>query len=806
MAAWLLPLLLAVADPLAPDPATGPADTSGVAPRIVRQFPAFEVRAPLHDLRSSETVHTLDRAALRALPGSRLADVLALQPGVVVQAGETHVRGGRSGDVAVNLDGVPFQEPLRGRGVELPRLALQQVDLVSGAPEARHAASLAGALDVTTLSPAPRPEVEWRWQGDGGLDTRYDRVSGRVSTPLPRGGLGLVAAGDGEFDDTWLPALRTASRHRVAGVPLGWRAANRVAGWAKLAPTRRSGGPSLQVFSDRQVLQPYDPAWTLDGWVLVPANPKATPLFSPVPLPGYQRYRAADHRGIEDVRRSGAILAWDSPAGARRTHARLAWQRTRDVLSPGGGRRVAGDFSLQPRFDEGVAEDPFHVLWGDWPLYREGASDVWSAVAGHERALHGGATLAAGGGLTYEEVRRFEVDGRPFDWTVAETGSAVPVDSLRSFHAFAPGGFAWFQGRWPQGAMVLNAGLRAEVWTAGPQATTQTLPGSSRGVVTLSPRIGFAYPLSVRDAFSFAYVRLHQAPPRDALYDDRVVITDRQPLGNPALRPSTVISYEASVKHLFSDEWAFRSSVFYRDVFGQVGARRFTLPNGVTNLRYTDQDEGHATGFELALLWGDARGSRLDASYTWLTAWGNESRAEGEPYGPVRDARLPPISDRPLSWDRRHTLRASGTWSRSRDWDLTWATGVGSPLPWTPKPLRAPLTDLTTVNSRRLDWSEATDLSVRWTPRWSRGVTLGLEALNLFDHRGEEQSSVDGYPNSLINTVYDDYGAYRTLTGQGGGGYWSTGDVGGTPHWVPVHDPRLRQAPRRLRASLGARW
>ena len=129
------------------------------------------------------------------------------------------------------------------------------------------------------------------------------------------------------------------------------------------------------------------------------------------------------------------------------------------------------------------------------------------------------------------------------------------------------------------------------------------------------------------------------------------------------------------------------------------------------------------------------------------------------------------VTERPLAWDRRHSFAASATWRRWHDWALAWSTRVGSPLPWTPKPLRQPFTDLSTINSARLRWSEQSDVSVRWSPPWARGLAIGLDALNLFDHRGEEQVSVDGYPNPLINTVFDDYSAYRQQTGAGGGGY-----------------------------------
>ena len=39
---------------------------------------------------------------------------------------------------------------------------------------------------------------------------------------------------------------------------------------------------------------------------------------------------------------------------------------------------------------------------------------------------------------------------------------------------------------------------------------------------------------------------------------------------------------------------------------------------------------------------------------------------------------------------------------------------------------------------------------------------------NLFDWRGDVASTLDGFPNPAINTLFDDYSAYRTETGLDG--------------------------------------
>ena len=779
------------------------ADTAPAKPRLVRVFPPIEVRALLPDLGSSQTVHAVSGAALHAFPVDNLAEVLALQPGVVVQAEELHVRGGRAGETIVSLEGVGLNEPFRRHAMEVPLMALASAALVSGAPDAQYGGGLAGVLDLRTVDPGERPSGEWRWQSDGRLGTRYDRIGARAGASLHVLGLGAVAAGDATFDDTALPMLRTVRRHDVAGIRLGWRAENRMLGFLKLASVRQPERFSAQVLVSRGVHQPYSPDWSLDGWTNVPPNFKDSPIFSPVPLPGYERYRAADHLAITDDRQIAALIK----VGALRAHARaslsLGWLRTRTVTSVGGGREPASA-AHRPKYGKSFDRDGFYVLWGDYPLYREGASDVLTLRGDGRIETKKGGAIGAGLGLTYDDVSMREMDWMPFGPRSTDQDGVSPLDSIRSVQTYAPGGFAYLQGRWLSGGMIVNAGLRTEYFTAGPQATRQTLPGSAYGVWSLGPRLGIAYPISVRDAFSIAYVRMQQAPARDFLYDARTAISDRQPLGNPALAPATLISYEAAVKHVFAPEWALQASLFYRDVFGQVGALDYQIPSGTMNLRYADEDQSHVLGFEWSVFHSSARG-RIEAHYTWMTTSGNESRPEGDPYGPVRAANIPPIGDQPLSWDRMHSLLFSGVWQVKAHASVSWSTALASPLPWTPKQRRQQLTDQSLINSRRLEWTENTNVDLRWSPPRAFGLALGLEVRNLFDNRAERAASVDGYPNPVINTIYDDYSAYRTETGLGGGAYWS--HLGVDPgHWVPVHDPRLFSPPRAVRASIGTRW
>src|SRR5262245_34997434 len=457
----------ATAPPAPVDSAGRPAaDTTGH--RIVREFPPVQVRGLLEDLRSTETVHPIAPQVMRQLPIDGFADMVALQPGVVIQGDELHVRGGRAGETRVLLDGMTLNEPQANRAMEVPLLALSGADLVSGAPESRYAGATAGVIDLRTFDPGDRTEGEARWITDGRTDTHFDRVAGRVSSPLRVAGLGVMAAGDVTLDDTWFPALRHSARHRVLGGSFGWRAENRLLGLIKLAPVAQPRRFAIQVLASRQVHEPFDPAWSADGWVGFDGL-TALPVFSPTQQPGMARYRAADHNVTSDERMLATTVSFASYAGARHSALSFGWLRARTLTAAAGIRNP--DDIVQPQYGTGSSADPFHVIYGDFPLYRRSGSDAFSLRGDVDRVTSRGTRLGAGAGLGYESVSLWELDAMLLD---------VPqFNAIRTYRAYAPGAFAYAQGRWQPGDMVVNAGLRTEWWTPGPQAGEQTFSATA---------------------------------------------------------------------------------------------------------------------------------------------------------------------------------------------------------------------------------------------------------------------------------------------------------------------------------------
>ena len=89
---------------------------------------------------------------IKELPVTDLGDVLALQAGIVISpGGGIHIRGGRSGQVAYQIDGVPVTDSYDGSSVvEVNQNAVKELQVISGAFNAEYGQALSGVINIVT--------------------------------------------------------------------------------------------------------------------------------------------------------------------------------------------------------------------------------------------------------------------------------------------------------------------------------------------------------------------------------------------------------------------------------------------------------------------------------------------------------------------------------------------------------------------------------------------------------------------------------------------------------------------------------
>lgn len=102
------------------------------------------------DLTSSTAI--VGDELIAELPVTDISDVLTLQSGIVVSSdGGLHLRGGRSGQVTYQIDGVPVTDSYDGSTVvDVNSSAVQELQVISGAFNAEYGQALSGVINLVT--------------------------------------------------------------------------------------------------------------------------------------------------------------------------------------------------------------------------------------------------------------------------------------------------------------------------------------------------------------------------------------------------------------------------------------------------------------------------------------------------------------------------------------------------------------------------------------------------------------------------------------------------------------------------------
>jgi outer membrane receptor protein involved in Fe transport len=101
------------------------------------------------DMTSSLTTITADQ--IQSLPVDNVAQVLRLNAGIVMSAGQITIRGGRTGEVAYWVDGISTTDVYNGtQGVTVENAAVQELQVVSGTFNAEYGQAMSGIINIVT--------------------------------------------------------------------------------------------------------------------------------------------------------------------------------------------------------------------------------------------------------------------------------------------------------------------------------------------------------------------------------------------------------------------------------------------------------------------------------------------------------------------------------------------------------------------------------------------------------------------------------------------------------------------------------
>ncbi|HQF43063.1 MAG TPA: TonB-dependent receptor, partial [Ignavibacteriaceae bacterium] len=226
--------------------------------------------------------------------------------------------------------------------------------------------------------------------------------------------------------------------------------------------------------------------------------------------------------------------------------------------------------------------------------------------------------------------------------------------------------------------LIINAGLRYDyidmdswAWedplNPGIDRVNHTIPDTSyrKGDTFsyLSPRLGFAFPVTDKTVFHLQFGKFVQSPSLDVAYRG-VYISAQQIQGanlftNPiAYNPSPIrtTQYEIGLSHQFTDFAALDITLFYKDIKGQLQYTVVNTAPGAIRSKYnvfSNQDFATTKGLELSFKMRRIERFSAGINYTYSSAQGTNSLS-GSGIGSVEVNGNVPTVLIPLDYNQTH--------------------------------------------------------------------------------------------------------------------------------------------------------
>ncbi|MFT5517260.1 MAG: hypothetical protein ACI80V_003403, partial [Rhodothermales bacterium] len=109
---------------------------------------------PLVEVDRTTSISYIGAESIANLPVQEVKDLLELQSGVAYDAqGRLHLRGGRSGEVAYLVDGIPVTNQYSGGSkIEIENSWIQELQVISGVFNAEYGQAQSGVINIVTKS------------------------------------------------------------------------------------------------------------------------------------------------------------------------------------------------------------------------------------------------------------------------------------------------------------------------------------------------------------------------------------------------------------------------------------------------------------------------------------------------------------------------------------------------------------------------------------------------------------------------------------------------------------------------------
>ncbi len=668
------------------------------------------------------TTFSFSSEEMKLLPLTKVTDVVLLKAGVT---SEGNIRGGKTTEVMYLVDGLPVQDVLYGGlKTDLPNSSISGLSLYTGGFEPEYGNALSGVVNIVTKTGSDRHRFMARAAKDNLFRmtqaSKTDEIELSASGPIMEDRLFYFASGTALLSDSrWWQDFQYFFKGPNEKTYSGFAKLDYV-----VSSSIRLGAQLL--LSDKE-WRDYEFNWRFN--------------LNGIPPQHRTSYRLA------------TILSHTVSDNFFYT-ASLSRFFLKSQIGKGSREDVPSDDPYQYDFYLQYIIDGQRAWWSRTrqETYTAKLDGTFKAEEHH--------LLKFGAELNLYTVNSDVVKYEPRKTYFGKPLVNEPQLNFSSAYTYKPrSGAIYIQDKYdlPESGILLNFGVRYDFLNpTASRPAIEAIPVSDtaftfdyKGSVPaklkqqISPRFGAATQISENGYLFMNLGWYFQFPLFDYMYSglDRVSLARglSAVTGNPDLEPERTKSYEISLKYSFPYDIVVSGTYFRKETSNQIDTKTFVpgdskLAGTYGFAEYVNTPFAEASGFEIIV--SRERGDWLtgEFSYTYMTAEGVSGSADDGFY--VAQFGLPPaIRVYPLSWDQRHTIKATTSITLPWNFALNVYTQWHSGRPYTRYPTA---TGFDTVSTRLFQQNNA---------RMPRFLNVDLKATQRF--------AFDWWPNSLITLYLD---------------------------------------------------
>ena len=779
------------------------------------------------DLTSSQT--SIDDSQIKTLPVESISQILSLQAGITEGAGgELHIRGGRSTEIAYNVNGVSAINPYDfGRTVQISTNAVQEVSVVSGTFNAEYGNALSGVVNTITREGGSKYTGTLSYYtGDyvsSSTDVFYNIndfspinnqvIEGTFGGPIPllEDHFNFFLSGRYNNDKGYLYGIRqhtvydSLSRDPLQAnvLYLAETGDNSIVSMNPSTDINTTGKFTYKPISTIKIN--YDIVYSNSDYQVYEHDYK----YNPDAI--YNRMEWGLINSLE-YRQAVSNTTFFSLKGSYNIYD---FKRYLYPLLDASGSEVTFNPSMSL---DGLHADPRYQ-----PDDKSNSYSSYTFVSGgtqpehfYQRSYTSEVKFDITSQITNQHEVKFGLKGKWdtmdfvfFDVLRNRSNYLTPtipnpVDQKGSIDIYSRSPqqlSGYLQDKMEFVSMILNAGLRLDYFKANalyapdPFKPTSDLIDAD-GKFTLSPRLGISFPITDEGIIHFSYGHFYQLPPFRYLYTNPEFedIAATPVYGNANLNPEKTVTYEIGLQQQLNETLAFNVTGFYKDVRDLLAIQEIRISSNQVYQQYVNKDYGNIKGITFSLtkrkMPDNLFGASLD--YTFQVAEGNETGADAF-FIDLQSGRQSEKIPVPLNWDQSHTLNGVVTFGGDRDWTVTIVANLGTGLPYSPQLYEQQI--YLKTNSGRKPIKTNVDLLIdKSFILYSTSLTIFLKVYNLFDTKNE-------------NYVYDDTGRATYSLEETKGGPQATNEISEEYPGIKsateyFNRPNYYSAPREVRVGL----